>query len=516
MLDIDDAGKTSFKLTFSKNERDTISVEKSGRIRVNNNTIRLDYENTVDTIGWTENSGWIIRTLHQNILPLYVRIVRNEVWVSNDVSELLIPGEVVSVRRVELLLAAAGSQGIRTALSRLIEDIMLLMPLSRYRISFEDRIPSVTWSDIDFAFRKNATKEDFLDLLIGQYDKAYHQDPEICLAISGGWDSRLELAILTRLNKKVHCYHAIISKREAEQARLVARTAGASFRELPYEQLIMPGWDLLRQKGYLTRWDGFFAPGALYSAGLCAEMIKEHPAAAIRVMSSLTGWKGRLYEHSGDLREYWLHKEEGYFDRCEVVFPEYGPLLEREQKQRQEIVSGLIPAILAKCERADIAVDISYNMLAYSRMDTRETFLCENGMPVFDGAKEAGDFFISLPEEDKKQPVFLEWAIAQLSPGLSKVPHTTSSMNRTEREFGLIGRIRLLSGFLGRFSKLDRGYSQDWFRDPDVVDVFEMIPEMKQISGRVSDGKPRLYIAQICRFLKAVQEKKNVSFRIVE
>jgi hypothetical protein len=515
LREINEAGLNKFKLIFSKNESDCINVKKIGRICIIGNDIRLDYENSVDTIGWAENSGWIIRTLHQNVLPLYVRVVGGEVWLSNDVSELLIHGELVSVRRVELLLAAAGSQGIRTALSNLIEGIKLLMPLSRYRISFKDDIPSIAWSDIDFKFRKNATKEKFLYVLIEQYKNVYSQDPEICLAISGGWDSRLELAILTHLGKKIHCYHATISKREAEQARHVAKTAGVSFRQYPFEDLVLQGWDFMKHHGYLTRWDGFFAPGVLYSTGLYIEMKKDYPDAAVRLMSSLTGWKGRLYEHSNDLGDYWQNKEESYFKECNRIFPEYKALFTQERERRQKIMSGLIKAISAKCRRNDIAVDISYNMLSYSRMDTRETFLIENGMPVFDGTREAGDFFVSMPKEDKKQPVFIEWAIGQLNSELKNLPHTTSSMKRAEREFGLIGRVRLLGGFLGRFSKLDRGYRQDWLHDADVTEVFEIIPEMKQISKRVSDDKPRLYIAQICRFLKAVQEKKNVSFRIV-
>ncbi|MFA5295496.1 MAG: hypothetical protein WC382_08280 [Methanoregulaceae archaeon] len=513
---IGEAGKSVFKLILSRNDTNKILIRTAGRISINNKILRLDYQNTRDTIGWIEDSHFIIRTLHQNVLPLFVRIVQHEVWISNDLSELVIHGEVVPVRRVELLLSAAGSQGIRTALSHLIEGITLLMPLSRYRISFQEDSPEIAWSDIDFNFHEYATKEDFLDFLIEQYKKVYSHDPEICLAISGGWDSRLELAILTHLRKKVHCYHAAISKRESVQARRVARMAGASFQQYPFEELVLRGWDFMKQKGYLTRWDGFFAPGILYSAGLYTKMKKEYPGAAVRLMSSLTGWKGRLYEHSNSIPDYWQHKEESYFKECHEIFPEYRALFMQEQERRQEIVSGLIKSISAKCVRNDIAVDISYNMLAYSRMDTRETFLVENGMPVFDGTKEAGDFFISLPEESKKQPVFIEWAIGQLNSELKNLPHTTSSMKRSEREFGLIGRVRLLNGILGRFSKIDRGYRQDWLHDTDVTGIFELIPEMRSISDRVNGDKNRLYIAQICRFLKALQEKKNVSFSIVE
>jgi hypothetical protein len=513
---IDKAELTAFKLIFSRNELEKIVVEKTGKIRVDNNIIRLDYGINADEIGWIGDSSLIIRTLQQNVLPMYMRVVGSEVWLSNDVSELLIQGEVVSVRLADLLLSAAGSDGIRTVLSHLIEDIIILMPISRYRISFEDGSPLITWSDIDFEFHENATKEDFLDFLIEQYNKAYYEDLEICLGISGGWDSRLELAILNHLKKKIHCYHYIISNREAKQARLAAHIAGVSFHEFPSGQLILPGWDFLKQQGYLTRWDGFFAPGALYSAGLYIEIKKEYPHNAIRMMSSSTGWKGSPYEHSQVLLRYWLDKEERYFNRSYLIFPEYSSLLMQELKRRQEIVSGLIPQIWAKCERKDIAVDISYIILSGSKIDARETFLFENGMPIFDGAKKAIDFFISLPEKDKKQTAFPEWAIGKLNPKLKKLPHTTSAMNRAEREFGRIGRIRLLHGFLGRFSKIDRDYNQDWFQDPDVVDIFKLIPEIKHISERVSGDKLRLYTAQICRFLKAIQEKKNVTFRIVE
>jgi len=513
---IEAAQNNVFKLIFSKGESDNILVDKTGRICVNNNIIHLDYGKNIDTIGLIENTSVTIRTLHRNLLPLYVRVVGDEIWLSNDVSELLIQKEVVFVRLVEILLAAAGSEGIRSAFSHLIEGITLLMSSSRYRISFENGSPSIVWADINFEFHNNATKERFLDILIERYNKAYYNDADICLALSGGYDSRLDLAILAHLKRKVHCYHYTTSEHEEKLARLTAQCVAAPFCAIPSEQLILPGWDFLKQQGYLTRWDGFFAAGTLYSAGLYTRILKEHPNNSKLIMG-FGELRGRMYEYSDSILEYWIEADERAFDKCIQFFPHKNQLLRSELKRRKDLIQNIVHAIQHKRIRSDIAMDITFGMFSrQGKLATRSTFLFENGMPFFSIDKEIRDYFMSLPQKDKEQDVLLKWVIKNLNPKLSNVPCVNSTMGFAERQFGFIGRVPLLSGLLSRFTTINKGYSQDWYRDADVIEIFEQIPEIKYIAGRTNGDKPRLYIAQICRFLKAVQDKKNVSFHIVE
>jgi len=442
--------------------------------------------------------------------------VDGEVWLSNDVSELVRQDEVVSVRLVEILFAASGSEGIRSVFSHLLEDINLLMPSSRYRISVENGALSISWSDIDFEFHENATKEGFLNLLVEQYDKTYFTDSEVCLALSGGYDSRLELAILTNLNKKVHCYHYITSKHEAKQARLVAQIAGASFHEFPSEQMMLPGWNVLKELGYLTRWDGFFAAGTLYSAGLYTKIIEEYPTSCKLIMG-FGELRGRLYEQSNNMLDYWIKNEEITFIKCVQLFPEKYSLICSEIDERKDFLRSVVHSIQCKCPRGDIAMDIAFGMLSrQGKLATRSTFLFENGMPFFSINREVRDYFMSLPQLDKKEDTLLKWAIGQLNPDIMRTSHITSSMSFAERQFGLIGRVPLLGALLDKFTTINKGYSQDWFHDADVSEIFEQIPEIKYISERAAGDKPRLYLAQICRFLKALEEKKNVSFCIVE
>jgi hypothetical protein len=513
---IENAEKNAFKLVFLKDKSGNIIIKKKGRIIVENNIIRLDYGFNNDKIGWPIDSCIVIGTFHRNLLPLYIRIVEDELWLSNDVAELLINNEILSIRLVEIMFAASGSEGIRSAFSHLIEDITLLLPSSLYRISFNDDSPFIIWSDINFDFQQNATKEHFLDLLIEQYKRMYYQDTNICLTLTGGYDSRLDLAILTKLKKNVYCYHYTTSKREEEKAKLVANIAGASFCALPSDELVLPGWDFLKQQGYLTRWDGFFAAGTLYSAGLYLKIMIDHPLESKLIMG-FGELRGRLYEYSDNLLDYWINFEEIAINKCIKVFPEKTHKIRLEGIRRKKIIQTIIPLFQVKKIRNDIAMDITFGMFSrQGKLAARSTFLFENGTPFFNINKEVRDYFMSLPPKDKMDDVLLDWSIEQVCPELKDVVLITSTMGYAERDYGLFGRIPFVRGLLSRITKNNSAYNKEWYHDSDVIEIFKSVPDIKNIAERATGDKQRLYIAQICRFLKSVQEKKNVSFRMVD
>ncbi|MEN6292138.1 MAG: hypothetical protein ABFD07_09035, partial [Methanobacterium sp.] len=409
-----------------------------------------------------------------------------------------------------------GDVAIRSVFSHLLENIILLLPSSEYRISFEKGTPELTWVDIDFKIHEKANKKEFLDLLIEKYGRAYINDPEICLGISGGYDSRLELAILHHLKKIIHCYHFVLSPREKRLVGEIADTVNTTLREIPSKQLFMPGWVFLKEKGYITQWQGFFGPSTPFSAGLYLEIKKEYPNCAIRILSNIYGWKGRRYRHAEQVLEFWLDEEEKSFKKSLQRYSDDTDILINEQKRRKEQIKKIIPYIQKKCERKDIVMDLSYGLFAPSgNIATRAVFLVENGMPVFDGMKETMEYFISLPKEDKMQQNFTEWAIKELNPPLFNKNQISSSMNLSERQFGWIGRIPGVGNLLEMFITQNDGYVQEWYKEKEVIEIFNLLPEFKSIATHANDDKSKLFIAQICRFLMRLHEKKNVSFCLI-
>lgn len=515
MKTIEPAEQNTFKLLISR-AGSGVQVTKKGKIRITDDgELRLDYLNNTDSIGFIENDRVTIITNHRNLCPLYTRIYGEQIWISNDLTELINEGETIQVRKVELLFAAAGSEGIRSAFSHLVETIKLLLPSSRYVMKFNESTPSIFWSDIDFDFFKNANKETFLELYIKQYEKIYRHDNEICLALSGGYDSRLDLAILCHLKKKVNCYHYITSTYEAERAQSTSDMCGSTFSTVPGEDTVIPGWNFLKDYGYLTRWDGFFAAGTLYSVGLYLKMMEDHPEQS-KLLMSFGSLRGRLYEHSSHILDYWIEVEEANFIKCSETFPEECALIRSEVECRKEKIPPIVESLRIRCPREDIAMDIAFGMLSrQGKLATRSTFLFENGMPFISVDKSLRNYFMSLPQRDKESTAFLEWAINTINPDLNKIARITSSMSYAEREYGPIGRIPLLGGFLSLCTRINNGYRQDWYHDTDVLDIFNQVPEIKKIGARARGDKSKMYIAQICRFLKAIQDKKNVTFRIV-
>jgi len=515
MKKIINADNNVFKLIISCSESNKICVDRSGRISIVGNSICLDFENLNDQIGLINDTSVEIKTFHRNIFPFYIRAVNNEVWLSNDVSELLIPGEEISVRMVNILHAAAGSDGIRSVLSRLFEEISLLLPSSEYRISFENDRPLIIWSDISFKFHENMSKEKFLELLIDQYEKLYHDDTEVCLAISGGLDSRLELAILTHLKKKVHCYHYITSKREANVARHVAESAGATFHEYPSDEVTRRGWVFLKTQGYLSRWDGFFAPGVISAAGLYTFMESDYPNLKKILMSSLTGWKQEypFYTASENMLDFWVALEEKKLKSCVDSFPNQRGLFLKEKEQNMKMIKKVMNRLNEKYSRKDIITDVSYSIFsAYGKTAARSTILLENGLPVFDG-NYIREYYVSLPQGDKDNNAFPEWAVNSLNKTLGNLPQISCTMSLAERQFGSIVHVPLIGRIVSILTNKNIGESQDWLSDNDVRSIIQQYPNLKRISGNVHEGKPKLFFAQICRLLMYVQHKNNVLFR---
>jgi len=517
---IEPAEKNVFKLIFSKDNLGNISILSNGRIRVEGGKIHLDYKNNTDEIGVIQNSSAFIRTLHKNLLPLYVRAINKEIWISNDVCELLIEGEEVPIRMVEILDAAAGSNGNRNALSHLLDQITILMPSSYYRISQKNDGLVIDWIEFYFNYTKNATKEEYLNYLIEQYRVTYLDSNEICLALSGGYDSRLELAIFTHLKKNVHCFHYKTSKRESDLAKVVAETAGASFTLVSFEELISPGWDFLKHQGYLTRWDGFFAPAAITASGLYLKMINKFPGEVKCIMGTDAR---RYYRPSKTLMEFYLLEEERRFTICQKYFPQYVDLLKVDKERRQIIITRLISAIFSQCAkdgiaREDIINDIVATFLSFDgKHVSRSSFLFENGAPYFTSRKNIWDFLISLPQQDKEKQNFLTWAIKTLDPRLDSLPYMYVSRSIPQRTLNSLARLPVFGKIIfGNYvDHIKIGDSQEWLRDSDVEYIMEILPDIRLISKKAKNRKSELYIAQICRFLKTIQEKKKVSFKFI-
>jgi hypothetical protein len=211
------------------------------------------------------------------------------------------------------------------------------------------------------------------------------------------------------------------------------------------KDMLRKGLKFIKAKDYLSRWDGYFAFGVPYAVGLYEVMQNKHPNTSKRIMSSLPGWKGRLYEHSSKIEEYWLKKKENNFDKPIELFPNHAGLLNKEKGKRKILIKQLIDKIKTKRLREDILVDITYNLFSInSKFSTRSSFLYENGMPVFDGIKEIREYFMSLPVSDKNSNNFVKYGTKKINPKLTKIPIISASWHRYEHDLSISSKLLLM------------------------------------------------------------------------
>lgn len=500
-MDIKPAKYNSFKLIFFQGAHNDLQLEVSGRIKVANGAIYFNYLNNNDNIGNYNSKGGVIKTLYRNKTPLYKRFVNGQLWISNDISELFIKGENIIINKKTLSLV--GSRQIRSINSHLFKDIELLLPSSFYKIKISNLGEVIIkWDNINFNEQASISKESFLEYLIEQYKICFDGIDEICLGLSGGLDSRLELAILTHLNKKVNCYHYTAGTRETKLARQAACLASAAFNEFDQLSMASDGWWFLKELGYNFRWDGFFAPGLLYNVGLYMKAVKMNPNSPKLIMSTINGFKGRLYDKSNEI--FNVNRNHA-FSPSNIMNQYPGIMLDKIKEKA-----------LGNYSRMDISIDAIYPFIykTEGRVSTRSTIFYENGMPIFDADKKVRELFSSMPKEDKEDQAFIKFAISVLNPELSSLPLVTSNMNTLERQFGLYSKIPGLRRLLNKFKYPSVHDAHNWYSDSDVSYIIQMIPEIQEHARNFNKGKQMLYIAQICRHLNMCQELKQVSYSI--
>ncbi len=509
------AADNVFKLRFRKGETGNLVLEASGKAAVVGDELVLNFAGQRHVIGWRTESGFVIRTMCRNTVPLYVRNRLGEVWISNDIAELAIAGETLAIRAVEVVAAVKSPSAIKSVAAHLLEDISLLLPASLYEVSL-DAAGDVrcVWKDVVFHETPNS-RDEFLEFLIERYRAAFSGSDRVCLALSGGYDSRFELALLTHLNKTVHCFHFERMGRERRLARRVAGACGADFHAIPVAEAARNGWALLHDRGYTTRWDGYFSAGAIPSAGVYAEMERLCPELPKQLL--ITGTlRGRLYDKSEHVFDYWRKTENDALVKLGKTFPELQRSIDIERERRRDTLTALEGKIRAKTDRPDVITDIGYHFhyKSVGKVATRSTFLIENGMPLLLADQSVRDRFAALPIAEKRNEAFLDWAIGRLKPRLVGLPFVSSSERTLGRQFGIAARWPIAQTLLRQFRVPDIGDLTDWISERQSDSILRQLPELRPMVAQARDGNANLYVSMILQFLTTLQARKTVSYRV--
>jgi hypothetical protein len=515
METVQPASANVFRLRFHKSAANDIALEASGALSTDGNKIKFRFGRNRQLVAWREPHRFVVQTLCRNSVPLYIREIKGEVWISNDVAELVVEGETLSVRPLEVIAAAKYPHLIKSVWSHLFDEIRLLLPASLYVVRLNaDGTVKCVWNDVVFEDAA-VSREDLLDLIVEKYRDALSPYDEVCLALSGGYDSRFELSLLAHLNKKIHCFHYERLHRESRLASKIAETGGASFQVSPIREAACQGWLLLRERGYVTRWDGYFSAGALPSAGIYAAMERFRPWASKHLMMTGT-LRGRLYSRANGIFDFWRELERRRLAGLSMDHPEFQQIVDDACERRCQTIRELEAKIRTKTDRTDIMTDISYNFLYRSvgKVATRVTFLFENGMPTITADQGVRDRFSTLPIRQKRDEAFLAWATGRLHRRLARLPWISSSVQTLERQFGFVGRLPIARTVLSRYRIADIGDHSSWVSEGESERIFVQLPELRSAVAQAGRGNSRLYVSMILNFLATLQDRKSVSYRL--
>jgi len=509
------ASDTVFKLRFHRDKSNDLAFEAAGKVAVAGDDVALNFAGRRHVVGWRNGAGFVVRTMCRNTVPLYVRSRLGEVWISNDVAELTVPGETLAIRAVEVFSAVKSPSAIKSVAAHLLDDITLLLPASLYEVSLNGAgNVQCVWKDVVFQEQPNS-RDELLEFVVERYREAFSGYDEVCLALSGGYDSRFELAILAHLNKTVHCFHYERLGRERRLASRAARACGASFHAVPVSEAARTGWQLLHDRGYTTRWDGYFSAGTIPSAGVYAEMERLRPSAAKQLLVTGT-LRGRLYDKADQIFAHWHKVEQDSLARLELAFPEFRQTIHAERERRHQTFIELENKIRAKTDRTDVMTDISYHFhyKSVGKVATRTTFLVENGMPILIADQTVRDRFAALPVAEKNDEAFLRWAIGKLQPRLARLPWVTSSDRTLGRQFGIAARWPIARALLSRYRVPDIGDLTDWISEAESDSILQQLPELRRLVAQARPGNSGLYVSMILQFLSTLQARKKVSYRL--
>lgn len=199
------------------------------------------------------------------VLPVYGRVKDGWVELSNRAAELMVENEIVPISTwvlVQQLLGANYPQ------HNLFRDIHLLEANAVYEAVPEGlRYARTTLADGD-----EADLREVLGMIYAGYSAAFGQSRPICVLLSGGYDSRFNLAIALRHARtsgiRVHAFHEYKDEGEFQIAKAVAERADVplhtetrrSFAAVAEETVFDPDHVRFHSSTYrdnIPRWHGF-------------------------------------------------------------------------------------------------------------------------------------------------------------------------------------------------------------------------------------------------------------------
>jgi len=425
-----------------------LSVAAEGRlIEIEPRGIFLKTEfNRHKLIGYSSDNSFItVSTYPRTSIPIYMALLdKGCACISNSVPMLSSRLGKLTVNKLNLF--ALGSHESRGSFWSLFDEIDFLLPCSQYSIRLNDGL-DVNWSGSYFKTHPEVTNSIFLDYLLNRYDELYKDFDRVCIPFSGGYDSRLQAAMLRYIGKKVSCFHYTLSKKEKEISASAANALGCEFHFFSQKNIARTGMVLFGDFNLIDRYDGFLGPNIIPTIGLSMKMKEFYPGVPQSLLDTLP-YKGRYYKYDS-IHDVWNN------DNC--IYP--SPPLSKSDltlhynKAVSDKINILTDSLAANTFNE--AIELQYNVLqsGSGRVGARVAPMFEQGMPVVSGEITTREYFASMPVYQREGESFIRFALNRMRPDLPALSVIHSGMSRSEMLFGYKGKSNLVKRILKSFDK---------------------------------------------------------------
>ncbi len=148
-----------------------------------------------------------VYTFNRNKIPIFYRIMNKRCYLSNVIHHLIERGENVLISLEDLCSVISNANGVQSCLVNIFKSIIMLKSSSVYKVSNE----GLEFHSSVFNEETSCTNNELLELILDKYRLISEKNDSIHLFISGGYDSRLELALLLywveKYKNRIYLHH---------------------------------------------------------------------------------------------------------------------------------------------------------------------------------------------------------------------------------------------------------------------------------------------------------------------
>ena len=454
------------------------------------------------------------------VCPIYARRLGATILISNVASRLMRADEVI---RIDPFVLLQNLHGMKFPQSNIFKDIQLLEASAEYRLSVVgfERIRSVLEGGNVLA------PDEVLDMAIAGWDSHLSSGADIAVLLSGGYDSRLNLAIAChaarRYGNRVHAFHEQKSSIEESITVAVAAAAHVPLTIHSQQSFIAVDRAVVLDESFIDLQSGFYSDNLMRWHKYLAHIKTELPGCVVMGLGA-EAHKGKFYRQIRTI-ERDAHKVIGV---DEIVIRAIGRKLGLCNRYHDSQVSYFKDLVLQARSFSDHSAQIDYihyqtyiaNGFGHRFHDLQQYFGIP--FPMVDSAFLAAVF--ALPQNDKEGFALVTRGIERLAPNLSGIPYISANQKALKPAVNkpvndaMRGLIRLLGpSFYDWFTPRRRGRIKTTPAEYEILNAIRSKSGLNTLlTRRALQGIKKVpfirldYLIEACLYFHYLEKKMGV------